>query len=129
MRKKTSASRECTAPNLMDFEWSSMLFFLSLSKPSQSTRMVLAIRLFEFRGRKDICSVYAKLLQRTVYACDHAKRCNSVFIPPAKTCTWRTNSRANLCTIRENEHHGAHFRGVRTRVFVPPAKMCTMQID
>ena len=41
----------------------------------------------------------------------------------------RTNSRANLCTIRENEHHGAHFRGVRTRVFVPPAKMCTMQID
>ena len=26
MRKKTSAPRECTAPNLMDFEWSSMLF-------------------------------------------------------------------------------------------------------
>ena len=58
MRKKTSAPRECTAPNLMDFEWSSMFFF-SLSKPSQSMRMVLAIRLFEFRSRKDICSLYA----------------------------------------------------------------------
>ena len=37
MRKKTSAPRECTAPNLMDFDWSSMLFFLSLSKPSHPT--------------------------------------------------------------------------------------------
>ena len=27
MRKKTSAPRECTAPNLMDFEWPGMLFF------------------------------------------------------------------------------------------------------
>ena len=72
MRKKTSAPRECTAPNLMDFEWSSMLFFFSLSKPSQSMRMVLAIRLFEFRSRKDICSMYAKLLRCTVYACEAA---------------------------------------------------------
>ena len=31
-------------------------------------RMVLAIRLFEFRSRKDICSLYAKLLRCTVYA-------------------------------------------------------------
>ena len=73
MRKKTSAPRECTAPNLMDFEWSSMLFFFfSLSKPSQSMRMVLAIRLFEFRSQKDICSMYAKLLRCTVYACEAA---------------------------------------------------------
>ena len=71
MRKKTSAPRECTAPKLMDFEWSSMLFS-SLSKPSQSMRMVLAIRLFEFRSRKDICSMYAKLLLCTLYACEAA---------------------------------------------------------
>ena len=62
-----------------------------------------------------------------------ASRCNSVFVPPPPpprvNVHRRTNSLANLCTIRENEHHGAHFRGVRTRVFVPPAKMCTMQID
>ena len=56
-------------------------------------------------------------------------RCNSVFVPPRVNVHRRTNSLANLCTVRENEHHGAHFRGVRTRVFVPPAKMCTMQID
>ena len=47
-------------------------FFFSLSKPSQSMRMVLAIRLFEFRRRKDICSMYAKLLRCTVYACKAA---------------------------------------------------------
>ena len=47
-------------------------FFFSLSKPSQSMRMVLAIRLFEFRSRKDICSMYAKLLRCTVYACEAA---------------------------------------------------------
>ena len=35
-------------------------------------RMVLAIRLFEFRRRKDICSMYAKLLRCTVYACEAA---------------------------------------------------------
>ena len=37
-------------------------------------------------------------------------RCNSVFDPPRVNVHRRTNSRANLCTIR---------------VFVPPAKMCT----
>ena len=46
--------------------------FFSLSKPSQSMRMVLAIRLFEFQSRKDICSMYAKLLRCTVYACEAA---------------------------------------------------------
>ena len=64
--------------------------------------------------------------------CRVKSRCNSVFVPPPPprvNVHRRTNSRANLCTIRENEHHGAHFRGVRPRVFVPPAKMCTMQID
>ena len=34
--------------------------------------MVLAIRLFEFRSGKDICSMYAKLLRCTVYACEAA---------------------------------------------------------
>ena len=47
-------------------------FFFSLSKPSQSMRMVFAIGLFEFRMRKDICSMYAKLLRCTVYACEAA---------------------------------------------------------
>ena len=50
MRKKTSAPRECTAPNLMDFEWSSMLF--SLSKPSQSMRMVLVFDCSNFEAEK-----------------------------------------------------------------------------
>ena len=47
-------------------------FFFSLCKPSQSMRMVLAIRLFQFRSRKAICSMYAKLLRCTVYACEAA---------------------------------------------------------
>ena len=55
--------------------------------------------------------------------------CNSVFVPPGVNVHRRTNSPATLCTIHKNEHHGAHFCGVRTRVFVPPAKMYTIQID
>ena len=63
-------------------------------------------------------------LQRTQQVQQHC-RCNSVFVHLRVNVHQLTNSRANLCTIRENEHHGAHFRGVRTRIFVPPAKMCT----
>ena len=79
--KKDVSATGVYSPNLMDFEWSSMLFFFfcSLSKPSQSMRMVLAIRLFEFRSRKDkplkvkdTCTMHAELLRCTVYACEAA---------------------------------------------------------
>ena len=49
-------------------------------------------------------------------------RCNNVFIPPRVNVHQHTNSRPNLCTIRENDHHAALYRGVSTRVFVPPRK-------
>ena len=72
MRKKTSASQSIQPQTSCNFEWSCMLFFFSLSKLSQSMKMVLAIRLFELRRRKDICSINAKLLRCTVYACEAA---------------------------------------------------------
>ena len=71
-KKDVVSATECTAPNLSMALSSGLaiLFYFSLSKPLHSMRMVLAIRLFEFRRRKDIGSMYAKLLRCTVYACE-----------------------------------------------------------
>ena len=67
--KKDVSVTECTAPNLLmaiSDGLACFFFSSSISKPLQSMRMVLVIRLFEFRRRKDICSMYAKLLRCTV---------------------------------------------------------------
>ena len=60
MRKKTSAPRS-VQPQTSSWQFRVVLHaFFSLSKLLQSMRMVLAIRLFEFRRRKDISVPYVR---------------------------------------------------------------------